>query len=116
MFEYTIIAITVAVITVLIIKTTFRLLCYRLENKLNKVKREILVRKFKIAMIDYMLEQICINANNLSKYYNGIFIESSLHDLTMEKCSNLVNVDLDVKFKNIVELNKIYRDKLYGQF
>jgi hypothetical protein len=116
MFEYTIISITIALSIILILKAILLISNYRLENKLNKVKREILVRKFKIAMSDYMLDQIKTNRDNLSSSYKRSCMCRWLDRIGEVKLGNWENIDLDMRFKNIVELNKIYRDKLYGQF
>ena len=116
MFEYTIIAIAVAFATISSLKVILLISCYRLENKLNKVKREILAREFKLSMGYYMLDQIKTNRDNLSSAYKRSYLGKCSEDFTIKKFNMCENMCIDIRLKYIVELNKIYRDKLYGQF
>ena len=60
--------------------------------------------------------KIKTNRDNLSSAYKRSYLGKCLDDFTIKKLSICENMDLDMRFKSIVQLNKIYRDKLYGQF
>lgn len=109
-------AIFIICLVILLLRIFLKILSIWLGNKLNEIKREILVKNFKIVMGNYMFEQIKDNRSNLSSAYKCSSMCKYLDSASEVIFSDFENMGLDAKFKCIVNLNKIYRDKYYGQF